>query len=603
MRSSSVILENLISHCNKEDYKYKRLYRILFNENLYLTAYQNIYAKEGNMTPGTDGESIDGFKLEKIKEVIGKLQDCSYQPNPAKRVYIPKKNGKKRPLGIQSFMDKLLQEVIRMILECIYEETFLDCSHGFRPNRSCHTALRQAKTVFTGVKWFVEGDIEGFFDNIDHKTLVDILRRKIDDERFINLIQKFLKAGYLEDWVYHSTYSGTPQGGIISPILSNIYLNELDRYVTEFKEKFDCGDRRKRNTAYRTASKRLCTARNKLKANWDNLTDEQRKEQQLQIKKLEQELLTHSPTISQDESYKRLVYVRYADDFLIGIIGSKEDAKFIKFTLTEFLNQKLKLRLSQEKTLITHSETKVKFLGYEIKVKRDNSTKRINGSLHRGHNLIPELYMPKSAWEKRLFDENIAFIDRKTGQWKAKARAELIFNDDLEIMMTYNTRIRGLYQYYQMAVNVCQLDKYKYFSEYSMYKTFGKKYKLSIGKVKNKFCVKGKFCVRYQTKNGEKLVFFYDEGFKRNLKSTLNSIDLKAKVEIYSGRTSLIDRLKSQKCEWCGKENTPINIHHIRKLKDLKGKTGWEKQMISRNRKTMALCEECHKKLHSGRLD
>lgn len=603
MRSSAVILENLITHCNKENYKYKRLYRLLFNENLYLTAYQNIYAKEGNMTAGTDGETIDGFRLEKINNLIKQLQDCSFQPKSVKRVYIPKKNGKKRPLGIPSFMDKLLQEVIRMILECIYEGTFLDCSHGFRPNRSCHTALRQSKTIFTGVKWFVEGDIEGFFDNIDHAILINILKKGIDDERFINLIQKFLKAGYLENWMYHSTYSGTPQGGIISPILSNIYLNELDKYVMEFKEKFDLGDKRKRNTAYRTASERLCKARKKLSDNWEHLTEEEKDVQKSNIKDLQQELFKHQPTLPQDESYKRLVYVRYADDFLIGVIGSKNDAIKIKSLLTDFLIEKLKLNLSQEKTLITHSGTKAKFLGYEIKVKRDKSFKKAKNFLQRRHNLTPKLYMPKSAWKKRLFDENIAFIDRKTGVWKAKSRPELIYNDDLEIMMTYNARIRGLYQYYQMAVNVCQLDKYKYFSEYSMYKTFGKKYKLSIGKVKSKFCVNGKFCIKYQAKTGKKIAFFYDDGFKRNLKSNSNDFDLKAKVEKYSGRTSLIERLKSQKCEWCGKENISLNIHHIRKLKDLKGKTGWEKQMISRNRKTMALCEECHNKLHSGKLD
>lgn len=157
--------------------------------------------------------------------MILSLKNFSYQPNPARRTYIAKAGNpkKKRPLGVPSFNDKLLQEVIRMILESIYEDTFSIHSHGFRPKRSCHTALTEVQKRFKGVKWFVEGDIKGCFDNIDHHVLVDILRRRIKDEHFLGLIWKFLKAGYVEDWKYHNTYSGTPQGSIISPILANVY--------------------------------------------------------------------------------------------------------------------------------------------------------------------------------------------------------------------------------------------------------------------------------------------------------------------------------------------------------------------------------------------
>ena len=214
MRNPENVLISLTKHSNQKDYKYERLYRLLYNEELYLTAYQNIYSNDGSMTKGTDKQTVDGMSIERIRKIIVSLKDESYQPKPARRTYIPKKNGKMRPLGIPSFEDKLLQEVIRMILEAIYEGHFENTSHGFRPNRSCHTALNEIQKTFTGVKWFIEGDIKGFFDNINHATLIGILRERINDERFLRLVRKFLNAGYIENWTFHNTYSGTPQGGL-----------------------------------------------------------------------------------------------------------------------------------------------------------------------------------------------------------------------------------------------------------------------------------------------------------------------------------------------------------------------------------------------------
>ena len=205
----------------------------------------NIYSSQGNMTQGADGKTIYAMSLNRIDKLIASLKNESYKPQPSKRTYIPKKNGKMRPLGNPSFDDKFVQEVVRLLLESMYENSFSKYSHGFRPNLSCHTALTQVQKTFTGVKWFVEGDIKGFFDNINHDTMIEILSKRIKDERFLRLIRKFLKAGYLENWQFHNTYSGTPQGGIISPILANIYLNELDRYVEKLKSEFDKGKRRK----------------------------------------------------------------------------------------------------------------------------------------------------------------------------------------------------------------------------------------------------------------------------------------------------------------------------------------------------------------------
>jgi RNA-directed DNA polymerase len=190
----------------------------LLRPDIYFEAYKNLYANNGAATRGVDNDTADGFSEAKIDKIIKSLSDETYTPKSVRRTYIDKGNGKKRPLGIPTFTDKLVQEALRMVLEAVYEPSFLDWSHGFRPNRSCHTALASLKKEFTGARWFVEGDIKGCFDNIDHAVLISMLNKKVKDARIVKLIYKFLKAGYMENWQYHNTYSGTPQGGIISPM-------------------------------------------------------------------------------------------------------------------------------------------------------------------------------------------------------------------------------------------------------------------------------------------------------------------------------------------------------------------------------------------------
>lgn len=607
MRSPKIVLDNLAKQTTRQDYKFRRIYRNLYNVEFYLLAYSKIYAKEGNMTQGVDGKTIDGMSLKRIENLIERLKDQSYQPQPSKRVYIPKKNGKKRPLGIPSFEDKLLQEVVRLILEGIYENTFSNVSHGFRPQKSCHTALFQIKERFTGAKWFIEGDIKGFFDNIDHHILINILKRKIEDEAFINLMWKFLKAGYMEDWKYHTTFSGTPQGGIISPILSNIYLNEFDNYVLKYKKHFDKGESRHRNKEYRARENRLYKAKKRYKEKWTEMTVREKNEAREEIKSLKKHMMELPYKDPMDESYKRIQYTRYADDFLIGIIGSKEDCRQVKDDLTDFLMSELKIELSQEKTLITHSGDRARFLGYDVKISHDDLTTKVTASGHkqRTRTMSCELLLPHDVWRNKLLDYKALKIDPHTGEWKSTHRAHLLQNDDLEILTTYNAEIRGLYNYYKLANNVYKLDGFKNIMEYSMYKTFANKYKSSVRKILRKYKVNGHFGVRYNTSKGSKVSFFYKDGFKKshslNKRSEIDIIPTE-RNNIYS-RTSLIERLLASECEWCGTKNIPLEIHHIKKLKDLKGRKRWEKRMIERNRKTMALCTTCHVDLHNGKLD
>lgn len=255
MRNPTEVLKNLMEKSKNETYRFQRLYRNLYNPEFYWLAYKNIYANDGSMTAGADGTTIDGMGNERIERIILSLKDRSYQPKPARREYIAKKNSsKKRPLGIQSGDDKLVQEVVKMILESIYEPVFSNKSHGFRPNRSCQTALKQIQNTFTGANWFVEGDIHACFDSFDHHVVIDLLRKRIDDEAFIQLIWKFLKAGYMEQWTFIRTYSGVPQGSGVSPVLANIYLHELDKFMEKYAENFNTEAKKKHfSTAYKSS--------------------------------------------------------------------------------------------------------------------------------------------------------------------------------------------------------------------------------------------------------------------------------------------------------------------------------------------------------------
>lgn len=605
MRNPEKVLNSLINHSKDKNYKFERLYRILYNKDMYLLAYKNIYAHEGNMTKGTDGETIDGMSLKRIDDLIAKMRDESYQPKPSRRTYITKKDGKrKRPLGIPAFIDKLVQEVIRMILEAIYEGSFENCSHGFRHDRSCHTALDQIQTRFTGAKWFIEGDIKGFFDNIHHDILINILKERISDDRFIRLIRKFLKAGYIEDWVYHKTYSGTPQGGTISPILANIYLDKLDKYMQEYIQKFNKGKDRKRNPEYR-----------KLETKRRNLVEKLKKAESkadkdiilAEIRQVEMERRDVPYSLPMDESYKRIQYVRYADDFLIGVIGSKKDCEMIKKDVAELLFQKLGLELSQEKTLITHGQKKAHFLGYSIYVRKSNLPKRDKlGRMVRNYGGRIVLEVESSTIRDKLLSlkaMEITYVDGKE-IWKAKARYSMKDSDDLEILRTYNSEIRGFYNYYSIANNSSIINSFKYIMEYSMYKTYATKYRTTKHNMIEKYRINKGFGVKYKTKDGkEKVCLFYDEGFKRKDINRNADVDNVTDKRFYLGRTSLIQRLEAGRCEICGAENVPIEIHHVRKLKDLNGKKFWEKFMIARRRKTLALCHKCHVDLHNGRLD
>jgi len=426
MRNAETVLA-VIRDRGKRALPLEDVYRQLYNPDLYLRAYGRIYSNDGAMTRGVTKETVDGMSREKINALIAEVRDERFRWTPVRRVEIPKKSGKTRPLGIPTWRDKLLQEVMRSLLEAYYEPQFSDHSHGFRPNRGCHTALTNIANTWTGTKWFMEGDIEGCFDNVNHDVLLSILRERIHDGRFLRLLERLLKAGYLAEWRYHPTLSGTPQGGIVSPILANIYLDRLDKFVEQTLIP-DCtrGTRRKPNPAYEAMR-------------W-KMRKSSRRGHGEEAVALRKQLRRLPSTEPDDPDYRRLRYIRYADDFLHGFIGPKDEAEEIKGRIAEFLAQHLRLRLSVEKTLVTHATTQAaRFLGYEIASQHSDTKTHVvktagQRPIHkRAINGAVSLRLPADVVEGRC-----ALYQRKG---KPIHRPELLADSDFTIVATYQVAL------------------------------------------------------------------------------------------------------------------------------------------------------------------
>jgi group II intron reverse transcriptase/maturase len=605
MQKAEIVL-SMLAQKAKEDstFVFDRLYRNLFNPDFYLLAYNNIYDKEGNLTEGTDQVTIDGFNMRLVEKLIEEMKAETYRPKAVRRVYIPKKNGKLRPLGVPSFRDKLVQEVVRLILQAIYEPVFLDSSHGFRPERSCHTALVQIKTTCKGTNWVIEGDIKGFFDNISFDKLLEVLSRKIKDGRFLNLISLFLKAGYMEDRRIFHPLTGTPQGGIVSPILANIYLHELDVFMRRLCEKYstDAKSRRRYEPYQRLNMERFYARKRK---------DYERAEELIQQMRT---LPTQDP---HDPSYIRVKYTRYADDFLVMIIGSKELSVQIRDEIKTFLSTELYLELSAEKTLITNLGDKpVRFLGYEIAKTRENTalTENTLGIKRRAANETIQLLVPGE-----VINEKLKPFVRKGKAVQHNAR----INDPiLDILTQYNAEIRGLYNYYCLATDVStKIGRFRYYHYTSLQKTIARKEKCSVAQVIEKYGVEVKrkqgtgtrklLGVTYETKAGKKTLTYFNESLKKKDQPDTGPGGLGIWDKPILERHQILKRLTADTCELCGKpwdSTNTLEVHHVRKLKDVKQKYArrgqnvpqWVLRMSSLRRKTLVVCQKCHDEIHAG---
>ena len=589
----------------KQGKRINGLFRLLESRVLWWQAYANIHQNKGAVTKGADGTSLDGFSRERVERIINALKKGTYRFTPVRRVYIPKSNGKTRPLGIPSGDDKLVQEVVRMLLEKIYEPVFSKSSHGFRNGHSCHTALLQVRNKWTGMKWIVNMDIKGYFDNINHDTLIDVLARRIDDQRLLKLIKSMLKAGYIEDWQYHQTYSGTPQGGVISPILANIYLDVLDGYINKIRVDFNKGKRRKGNPEYRS----LCNKIERKMKQIDKLKIDGHKSEieaaKCELSFLDQQRKKLPSSDPMDAEYRRLVYIRYADDFLIGIIGTRAEAVSVQEKVTTFLKRELQLEIAEEKSGVVHASDGVSFLGYKAHTYTGNRiVKTVRSGRHTTARSVSErmqLHIPQEKLRKFCKSKGYGIYDT----FRPMHRNTLIHLSEAEIVQTYNAEMRGLANYYELATNAKRdLNKLHGLWRGSLLKTLAAKRRSTVTKVA-KSLRKGQESVLVVTRDSGEYHFpIYSLKMMREHPITFWSVDLYPMTwEFTLSHTELIQRMAKKKCEYCNSDKGPFEVHHIRKLADVsKGKQLWQITMARRKRKTLVMCLSCHKKLHAGTL-
>lgn len=559
---------------NSENHRYlnKDVYRILYTPELYIIAYNSIKSNDGAETKGADNISLDGFCMEWVKDIISSLRNESYRPRPNTTRLIPKKNGKMRKLGYPNGKDKLVQEAVRMILECIYEPTFSDFSHGFRPGRSIHTALSQVND-WTGTAWFVEGDIFACFDEIDHGILIDILRERIVDERFLNLIRKLLNAGYFDmEHVFHKTTEGAPQGSLCSPILCNIYLDSLDRYMEDVIRRETKGEYRKQNPAYAKVLYEM-----KKIAKSERTPENRRKYREL----LKQKKAMKSVDMF-DKNFVRVKYVRYADDFLIGVIGSKKLCESIKSELQEFLATNLHLRLSMEKTKITHAHSNhADFLGYHIAC----------GSRNPRDNLI-HIFVNMDMKIKSLSSKGMC-----KGNGYPITMNKMLRENVQDIVKHGSSILRGMINSNEGCLNFHKMWRIQYIIQFSVAKTIAKKLDISTKQVFKKY---GKnLCVHWVDERGKpretKLAFFKSLHFDRTFFPMRKKTLLEKKKPVFKTVNPL-----SRKCYICGNPQT-IHMYHRKSIRKLKPPyTPLVTRMIQINRRQIPLCEECFHKEHSS---
>jgi group II intron reverse transcriptase/maturase len=593
-------LERLRQLNRRQDWVNEGLYRLMYQEDLYIIAYERLKSRPGNLTPGSDGQTLDGWSLEAIQTIIQDMRNEQFQFKPVRTVYIPKQHSRKmRKLGIPSTRDKVVQEVIRMILQTIYDSPygahFLDTSHGFRPGRSCHTALKAIRTHWSGTNWFLEGDIEACFDSLDQQILVQQLRKKIRDERFLNLLWKLLRAGYFDlNGQYGESLAGTPQGGGVSPLLMNVYLHALDEKVEQIRRRLESGRRKRPNLLY----KRLSAHKRRLIKQGKADTKEYR-----QLLARIRALPAVEPC---DAGFIRVRYVRYCDDWLVGICGPHQLAESVKEELGIFLAEELHLTLSQEKTHITHARTsQARFLGTDISIGRGTQarvTKTHNGSgkpiKRRSTGWQTVMCLPIRELLRRFAQRGFC-----TPKGEPIAKRGWAFLDEDQLVRLYSSINRGIQAYYRFVDNLATLARLQYILRFSLAKTLATKFDISVKRVFARFGKAIRVGVKTASGKVQGTVRFYQNHDWRQKRNAFQTQD--AQVDLVGMARRLRSRSKLGKpCCICGSADQ-VQMHHVRHIRKMTRRkaSGFVRVMRALNRKQVPVCRSCHQGIHQGKYD
>jgi group II intron reverse transcriptase/maturase len=574
-----------------------------------ISAYELIKSKPGNMTRGTTYETLDGVSLATLTTIQSKQKAGTFRFPPARRIQIPKpgKSKETRPLTIASPRDKIIQKAIQLVVEPLFEESFLDCSHGFRPNKGTRTAMAYIDSKFQSSRYIIEADFSKAFDSIQHKKLVEILKEKITCTKTLSLIHSGLKAGYVEFGKLHENLSvGTPQGSILSPLLCNIYLHKLDLHMEEIKQQHYCGMKHRKNKEYESLSNAV-----KYRRSIGRNISEPAKYKAL-VKKL-----VSTPSMKYDDKYVRIQYVRYADDFIIGVEGSYQIAKKILDQVESWINDELKLKLNPEKTGISkYSEKPVNFLGYTLKAPHTRGEKPLESlkiagrMITRRRKLRIRIHMdyPKvlnKLSTKGFIKTRIKHDEHKRRIYRGTFRGNLINLDHADILRYYNSVIRGLYNYYNFVGNMRNLAQVCWLLEESCCLTLARKFKLKTMAATYRKFGKGLGCL-VTLKNGKqkKVTLWSPTDFKKqNIQdgNNPNVEPLKGLDAVWNAKFTKSNLHKA--CIICGKTDD-VEMHHIRKIRDLKKPTSkldfFSRQMAAINRKQIPLCKDHHTRLHSN---
>jgi group II intron reverse transcriptase/maturase len=590
-------------NCNRQ-WQNRDLYRLMYQEDLYILAYERLKSKPGNMTAGSDGETLDGFSLKQIQRIIQEMRTEQFQFKPVRTVYIPKPNGKMRKLGIPSIRDKVVHEVMHMILEAIYDSPygayFLSTSHGFRPNRSCHTALREYRTQWSATTWLIEGDIHACFDELAHEVLVRLLRKKITDERFLNLIWKLLRAGYMDlHGERKDSLIGSPQGGIVSPLLANVYLHELDEFVEQVRRRLARGKKKRTNPVC------MRLVRQKRQLVQQGLTKTSR------FREVVKHIRSLPYVLVNDPKFIRVKYLRYADDWVIGVCGSKSLAESIKEEVKVFLRDTLKLQLSEEKTRITNAKTEeAAFLGTTLKIGTGGTPKVVLTTNQYGKRFKRRstgwetiMHAPLPRLVKRLQEKGFC-----TGEGNPIAKRGWSVLDLDQIVLLYGGINRGIQNYYRFADNWTRLIQIQYILHYSLAHTLALKLRCSVKKVFRRFGREMRIVTKGHGGKADRQACFY---LNQDWSTKREAFQAGSQTHIDQLQTAARMRTRSKlgkPCCICGEtgEVRQIEMHHVRHIRKLSEKrepTGFNRILRQLNRKQIPVCQACHVKVHQGTYD